>query len=113
MAQYLFQAAYTSEAWATLVKNPQDRISVVSKAIENVGGRLIGGWLCFGEYDFVAVGELPDNVSAAAFALAAAAGGAVKSLKTTPLLSMEEGIEAMKKAGTSGYAPPKVGKAKK
>jgi len=113
MAQYLLQVAYTSEAWATLVKNPQDRFSVVSKALENLGGRLVGGWLSFGDYDFVGIGELPDNVSAAAFALAAAAGGAVKSVKTTPLLSTEEGIAAMKKAGTSGYAPPKAGRSKK
>ena len=50
--------------------------------------------------------QMPDNVSAAAFALAVAAGGAFKSHKTTPLMSMEEGIEAMKKAGGTGYRPP-------
>ena len=45
------------------------------------------------------------GLSAAAFALAAAGGGACKTVKTTPLLSAEEGIEAMKKAATSGYKP--------
>ena len=49
--------------------------------------------------------EMPDNVSAAAFALAIAAGGSLKAVKTTPLLSMEEALSAMKKAGTSGYKP--------
>ena len=50
---------------------------------------------------------MPRNVEAAAFSLAATAGGAVKSIKTTPLLTMEEGMEAMKKAASSGYQPPK------
>ena len=52
---------------------------------------------------------MPDNVSAAAFAVAVAAGGACKNVKTTPLLSIAEGIEAMKKAGQSGYQPVTAG----
>ncbi|HMD97804.1 MAG TPA: GYD domain-containing protein [Terriglobia bacterium] len=113
MAEFLLQVAYTSEAWATLVKNPQDRIGVVSKALEKLGGRVVGGWLCFGDYDTVLISEMPDHVSAAAFAMAIAAGGACKSVKTTPLLSTEEGMEAMKKAGTTGYVPPKAGRSKR
>jgi hypothetical protein len=49
---------------------------------------------------------MPDNVSAAAFGMAVAAGGACKALKTTPLLTPEEGIAAEKLAVTSGYTPP-------
>ena len=47
-----------------------------------------------------------DNVSMAAFALAVAAGGAVKASKTTPLMTIEEGLQAMSKAGGSTYRPP-------
>lgn len=50
---------------------------------------------------------MPDNTGAAAFALAIAAGGACKAVKTTPLLAVTEGMAAMKKAGTSGYKPIK------
>jgi hypothetical protein len=50
---------------------------------------------------------MPDNVNAAAFSIAAAAGGAVKSIKTTTLMSIEEGMEAVRKAGGAGYAPPR------
>jgi len=106
MAQYLLQAAYTSEAWANMVKHPQDRIAVVSKAVQNLGGKVIGGWLSFGDYDTVVILEMPDHTSAAAFSIAAAAGGACKSVKTTPLLTPEEGVEAAKRAAKSGYAPP-------
>jgi hypothetical protein len=48
---------------------------------------------------------MPDNVSAAAFAMAIAGGGACKSVKTTPLMTGEEAVAAMKKAGGSGYKP--------
>ena len=46
---------------------------------------------------------MPDNVNAAAIAMAFAAGGACKAIKTTPLLTIAEGVEAMKKASTTGY----------
>ena len=43
--------------------------------------------------------------SAAAFAMAVAAGGACKDVRTTPLLSIAEGLEAVKKAESAGYKP--------
>ena len=106
MAQYLVQVAYTSGAIASLVAVPQDRVGVVSKAVKKLGGKVVGGWLSFGEFDTVLIVHLPDNIAAAAFALAVAAGGACKSVKTTPLLSVEEGLAAMKAAGSLGYKPP-------
>ena len=107
MAQYLSQVAYTSEALASLVNAPQDRIAVVSKAVKKLGGKVLNGWMSFGEYVFTAlIAHLPDNVAAAAFAIALGAGGACKNVLTTPLLSVEEGVAAMKAAGTVGYKPP-------
>ena len=106
MAYYLFQGAYTSEALAKLIKKPEDRVATVSKAVEELGGRVIGGWFCFGDYDVVLVYELPDNISAAAFAVRVAAGGALKANKTTLLLRPDETIEMFKRAGQAGYRPP-------
>ena len=106
MAHYLAQVAYTPEAWASMVKNPQDRLAAVAPVIERLGGKLVSGWLAFGDYDIVAICDMPDNVSAAAFSMAASAGGGVKAFKTTPLLSVGEAVEAMRKAGGVGYAPP-------
>jgi len=106
MATYLLQGTYTSEAWAAQVRNPQNRVEEVRSVIGRLGGRLESTYLAFGEYDVVAIVEMPDNVSMAAFALAVAAGGAVTALKTTPLLTIEEGIEAMRKASGTGYRPP-------
>jgi len=105
VASYLFQISYSAEAWAAMIKHPQDRAQAVSQAVEKLGGKVGSFWMSFGDYDLIEVLEMPDNVSAAAFAVAVAAGGACKNVKTTPLLSIAEGVEAMKRAGTSGYKP--------
>jgi len=105
MLSYLVQVAYTPEALSALIANPQNRIEAIRKSIEKLGGKAGASWLSFGDYDSLTIVEMPDNVSAAAFALAIAAGGSLKAVKTTPLLSMEEALSAMKKAGTSGYKP--------
>jgi uncharacterized protein with GYD domain len=106
MPYYLVQAAYTPEAWAAMVKNPQNRAEAIRPMIEKLGGKLHGFWFAFGEHDAVIIGELPDNVNVAAVALAASASGALKSIKTTPLMTVEEGMEAMAKASEAGYQPP-------
>lgn len=106
MPYYLLQAAYTTGAWAGMVKNPQNRLDAVRPVVERLGGRVEGGWLAFGEYDVILICQMPDNVSAAAFSMAASAGGAVKAVKTTPLMTVEEGMEAMRKAAGAGYRPP-------
>ncbi|HUK09739.1 MAG TPA: GYD domain-containing protein [Stellaceae bacterium] len=99
MPHYMYQIAYTPESWAAQVKNPQNRVETVGKAAcEAVGGKLIGGWLCFGEYDAMLIVDVPNEESMAAIALAVAAGGALKAGKTTLLMTGAQGISALKKA---------------
>ncbi len=105
MPHYMIQVAYTAQGWANLMKNPQDRVAAVTPAVEKLGGKVEAGYLCFGEYDVVVIVEMPDNASAAGLAIAFAAGGALRAAKTTPLLTAQEGIEAMKKATATGYKP--------
>ncbi|HYM12622.1 MAG TPA: GYD domain-containing protein [Bryobacterales bacterium] len=109
MPHYLAQVAYTPQGWEALVKKPQNRIEAVRPAIEKLGGKIESAWLAFGDYDIVVIFEMPSNVEAAAIAIAFAAGGACKAVKTTPLLSIEEGVAAMKKAGGSGYRAATAG----
>ena len=105
MAHYLLQISYVPETWAALVQNPQDRAEAVRGPIEKLGGKVERIWLAFGEDDVVGIIDMPSNVAAAAIAIAFSAGGACKSVKTTPLLSFQEGIEAMKKTAQCGYKP--------
>ncbi len=106
MPYYMIQATYTSEAWAAMVANPQSPMERLKPLVEGLGGTIESIFYAFGEHDIVVIWQGPDNVSAAAGALATAAGGAVKSIKTTVLLTVEEGLEAMKKAAGAVYRPP-------
>ena len=99
MPLYMYQAAYTSESWAAQIKNPQNRVETVGPQLcQAVGGKFVGGWLCFGDYDLVLIADVPDNESMAAVALGVAAGGAIKASKTTVLMTGTEGEGALKKA---------------
>ena len=99
MPIYMYQAAYTPESWAAQLKNPQNRIETVGRqACEAVGGKLVGGWYCFGDYDLVIIADVPNNQAMTAIALGIAAGGAIKASKTTVLMSGSEGVEGMKQA---------------
>jgi len=98
MPMYMYQIAYTPESWAAQLKNPQNRVEAAARpACEAVGGKLVGGWYCFGDYDLVLIADVNDNESMAAIAMAVAAGGAIKSSKTTVLMTGTEAIGAMKK----------------
>jgi uncharacterized protein with GYD domain len=86
-----------------MLQNPQDRTNALRAPIESLGGKIHQLFMSFGDYDAVLLIEMPNNVAAAAIAIAIAAGGAVKDIKTTPLMTVAEGVEALKQAGTSGY----------
>ena len=103
MPSYLLQVAYSADAVAALVAKPQDRTESIARVVEKLGGKPGKLYFSFGDYDVVGIYEMPDNVAAAAFALAISSGGACKSVKTTPLLGTDEGMAALKKAGGSGY----------
>ena len=67
MALFMWQAAYTPESWATQLKNPQNRVETVGRqACESAGGKLVGAWYCFGDYDIIIVADMPDAESMAA-----------------------------------------------
>ena len=106
MALYLSKFSYTPETWSRLIGNPEDRREAATAYVESVGGKLHGFWYAFGTHDGYTLWEAPDNVSMAAVALALSAGGAISSLETTVLLSVEETIEALQKAGQVKYRPP-------
>jgi uncharacterized protein with GYD domain len=51
MPMYLTRFSYTPDAWARLVKNPEDRCAAATQDIESVGGKLRGFWYAFGNHD--------------------------------------------------------------
>ena len=106
MPFYLMRFSYTPETWARLMQNPEDRRDAAREYIEGVGGTLHGFWYGFGVYDGHAIIEAPDNVSMSGVALAIAAGGALASVETTVLMTVEETLEALEKGKSIGYRGP-------
>jgi uncharacterized protein with GYD domain len=106
MPFYLTRFSYAPASWAKLIKNPEDRRAAAKQYIESVGGKLHGFWYALGDHDGYNLWEAPDNVSMAATAIAISAGGALSSLQTTALLTVEETIAAMQKASSITYRPP-------
>ena len=106
MPLYLSRFSYTPETWARLIGNPEDRRKAAESYIESVGGKLHGFWYAFGTHDGYTLWEAPDNVSMAAVALAISGGGALSSLETTVLLTVEETMDALRKAEQIQYRRP-------
>ena len=104
MPRFLFEASYTVEGLKGLRRQGgSGRQEAVAKAAQSVGGRLEHFYFAFGDHDAFAVADLPDNQSAAAFALAVSEAGAA-SVRTMVLLTPEE-IDAAAKHSVE-YRPP-------
>ena len=106
MPLYLIRFSYTTDAMKALINQPQDRSAAAREVAESLGGKLLGFWFAFGEFDGVFLMEAPDNASAAAVALAVGATGALSEIETTVLLDMDEAQDAMRKAAAATYRPP-------
>src|SRR5947208_14208515 len=102
----LVRFSYTPEAWARLIKKPEDRREVARAIVEKLGGKLHGFWYGFGDYQGYVLIEAPKNVSVAALSVGISAGGSLRSAETTVLLTVEERIEGLKKAQGLAYRPP-------
>lgn len=105
MMLFMTQATYTAQAWASLIKEPQDRRAAISDLIEKAGGELHDLWFSFGETDIVFIFEAEDALVAAAVSVAGNAAGHIKSIRTTQLMSVTESLELMRLAQELGPAP--------
>ncbi len=104
MPKYLVQANYVGEGLKGLLKEGgSGRRAAVEKLYASVGGRVEAFYYAFGDTDVFIIGDLPDNVTAAALSLTVNAAGAATA-KVTVLLTAEEIDAAAKKTPT--YRPP-------
>jgi uncharacterized protein with GYD domain len=99
MPIFITQGRYTREAIKGMVIKPEDRAEAVSRLLSKAGGRLIGHYLTFGEYDFLVIAEAPSEVQMAAVLLAAGSGGGVTGLRTTLAMTSVEAKGAFAAAG--------------
>ena len=106
MPRYMFQFTYTRKAWVALVKEPVDRRVAVEALLEKLGGRLIEFSYALGEYDGLAIIEVPNETVMTAAILAVVGPGHIKATKTTALVPVEQAVEAMRMAGGLAYQAP-------
>src|SRR5262245_53589986 len=98
MPLYLIKFSYTPEAWAKLIKKPEDRRETIGPLLDAVGGKLHGLWFAFGDHDGYVLCEAPDNTAAATAVLTVTGTGAFRSVETTVLLTVEETLQALQRA---------------
>jgi uncharacterized protein with GYD domain len=108
MVYYLFQWKYKDAAIQAMVDTPQDRPTELRKAVEAFGGRMHQFFFAFGEYDGISIVEFPSNEKCAACAVTLTGAGADVVLRTTVLLTANEGQAAMLQAHSvkTGYRAP-------
>lgn len=108
MPYYLLSIGLNAETTKKLTVTPEDRRSAASKALEAIGGKLKDYFFALGRHDAIVIVEFPNNVTAAAAGMLLGATGAFTHVETTALLTMEEAMEAMAKAGKTSkdYRPP-------
>ncbi|MDB5059491.1 MAG: hypothetical protein JWO59_2963 [Chloroflexi bacterium] len=106
MALFMIQATYTPQAWAAMMKKPENRREAIRSMMEKSEWTLRDVYFCFGEYDVVVLYEAPDAIAGAAAAVAANAAGHLKAIKTTQLLTVEESMDIMRKAAASTLRVP-------
>jgi len=98
MPKFLFEANYTPEGAKGIVKEGcSARRAAVEKTVAALGGRLEAFYFAFGAVDAYVIVDLPDNVTAAAMALAVGQSG-LASTKTVVLVTPEETDAATKKS---------------
>ena len=108
MAHYLIEVGYTPQAWSAQIDKQANVIDRITPALKACNGKLECLYYAFGESDVVGIIDFKSAEDAAAFALAVTSSGALRSFKTTPLLTVDQGIESMKRAGEArkSYTPP-------
>ena len=108
MAKYAMFFSYTSETWARMVANPEDRVSVARHVVESAGGTLETIYWMLGDRDGLAIVDVPDSVGAASISLAVTSSGAFQHNETRQLLTQDELTDALTRARalTLAFRPP-------
>lgn len=92
---------FTTDAVKDMIAKPENREEAVASLFKSVGGRLLGYYLTLGpyDYDYLVIGEFPDEKAAASAMLAAAAGGSVCDGETTVAMTAKDAAAAFEAAG--------------
>src|SRR3989442_8342776 len=108
MAKYAILGGYTAEAWAKMVENPGSRETAVRKVAESVGAKLEQFFWSFGDDDYLAIVDAPDDVTAGALSGAGGSSGSLRNPRPIKFITQEGGRKNPQKAKTpkAAHDPP-------
>jgi uncharacterized protein with GYD domain len=107
MPLFITQGRFTREYIKGGLARPEDRHAVISRLIEQAGGKLVSLYITLGQYDFLVVSEMPDAKAASTLALVAAGGGGIEGSVTTQAFTTAEARDMFEAAGrlAGSYKP--------
>jgi hypothetical protein len=105
MPFYLYEGTYSGEGWVRLIADPKDMTEVMRPGVEHFGGRIVA---CMMSISAEPIGfvEFPDDTSAAAWCMSLLVQQGVKTVRMVQLITSQAGVEAMRKAGSTGTGAP-------
>jgi uncharacterized protein with GYD domain len=106
MAKYLALFGFTGETIKRFVGNPSDRAAAIGELVESVGGSLECYYWMFGQYDGMAIVEMPNSHTYAATALAIISSGAFTHFETHELMEAGDLAAIAERAREIAYQPP-------
>ena len=94
MSQYILLINWTQQGISN-IKESSDRYSSFKTSVEKAGGKLIGGYYTFGEYDVIIIIEAPNDEAVMSLMLKVGSAGNVRT-KTLKAFTAEEGMNIIK-----------------
>jgi uncharacterized protein with GYD domain len=94
MSQYILLINWTGQG-ISKIKESADRYNSFKTSLEKAGGKLIGAYYTFGEYDLVIIIEAPNDKVVMSLMLKVGSYGNVRT-KTMKAFTAEEGIKIIK-----------------
>lgn len=95
MPKYLWQVTYSPAGAAGLhQEGGSARRDAITKMVESVGGTVEACYFALGSHDMFVIGDLPDDIAAAALSIRTSAAGAARS-ESIRLLTPTEIDEAV------------------
>jgi uncharacterized protein with GYD domain len=90
MPIFITQGRFTREYLKGGLAKPEDRHAVISRACQEIGGKLLNLYFTLGQHDFLLVTEMPDAMTASVLTLVAAGGGGIEQTITTQAFTTAE-----------------------
>ena len=94
MSQYILLINWTQQG-ISKIKESSERYNSFKASVEKAGGKVIGGYYTFGEYDVIIIIEAPNDEVVMSLMLKVGSAGNVRT-KTLKAFTAEEGMNIIK-----------------